>query len=98
MQQEMSTQPKTSPLTGLIVRLDRDIDRQSPCHGNFAIIHAGKGSHLGELRCKECNRHRGWIQKEMGAQLLAVIGKFGRPQAPLNIQKVFPPYRAGGDR
>jgi hypothetical protein len=73
MQKELFVQPETSPLTGLIVRLDREIDRQKPCHGNIAIIYRGKGPHLGELRCKECDRHRGWIAKEMGAYLAARV-------------------------
>ena len=86
MQQDMF-ETETSPLVGLAVLLERDIDRQKPCHGNIAVIHRGKGPHLGELRCKTCGRHRGWVSKEMGAQLLAIIEKFGPPEAPLTIRE-----------
>ncbi len=38
----------------LIVRLDRQCDRDKPCHDNLAIIRAGQGPHAAELRCAGC--------------------------------------------
>jgi hypothetical protein len=73
MQQDMFTQ--ASPLCGVQVKLARNIDQQQPCHRNVAIVHPGKGPHAGELRCADCDRHRGWLSKEAGARLLAIIEK-----------------------
>jgi hypothetical protein len=84
MQQDMFAQ--ASPLHGLTVRLERNIDRLKPCHRNMATVLPGKGPHAGELRCSDCDRHRGWLSKEAGAQLLAVIKTFGMPTEPLIIR------------
>ena len=87
----------TSPLLGLQVKLERNIDKTKPCHRNVATVHPGKGPHAGELRCADCDRHRGWLSKEAGEQLLAVIEKFGMPTEPLIIRKTpIRLHRAGG--
>jgi hypothetical protein len=89
-----------SPLHGLKVKLARNIDQQKPCHRNIAIVHPGKGPHAGELRCADCDRHRGWLSKEAGTQLLAVTEKFGLPTEPLVIRNDSYSrfHRAGGTR
>jgi hypothetical protein len=84
MQQDMFAQ--ASPLHGLTVRLERNIDRLKPCHRNMATVLFGKEPHASELRCSDCDRHRGWLSKEAGTQLLAVIEKFGMPTEPLTIR------------
>jgi hypothetical protein len=84
MQQDMFAQ--ASAFNGLTVRLERSIDQQKPCHRNMATVHPGKGPHAGELRCSDCDRHRGWLSKEAGTRLLAVIEKFGMPTEPLTIR------------
>ena len=91
---------QANPLCGLTVKLARNIDQQKPCHRNVATVHPGKGPHSGELRCADCDRHRGWLSKEVGTQLLAVIEKFGIPKEPLIIrQDAYSRFhRAGGDR
>jgi hypothetical protein len=48
-------------VVGIKVKLDRDIDRENPCHDNVAVIHPGKAQHAGELRCAHCDRYRGWL-------------------------------------
>ena len=69
-----------SPAIGIIVRLDRDIDRQRPCHDNIVIIHPGKAPHAGELRCATCNAHRGWAPKAMLDFVTETTKRFGASQ------------------
>ena len=40
-----ATPELASPAIGMTVKLDRDIDRQQPCHDNLAIIRPGKPPH-----------------------------------------------------
>ena len=75
-----------APLVDLTVKLARAADKEKPCHRNLAIIHPGRGPHAGELRCADCDRHRGWLSKETGGWLLSVISKFGAPDGPLTIR------------
>jgi hypothetical protein len=44
------------PAIGMIVRLDRNIARQRPCHDNVVIIQPGKGPHIAELGCANVQR------------------------------------------
>jgi hypothetical protein len=69
-----------SPAIGIVVRLDRDIDRQRPCHDNVVIIQPGKASHAGELRCAKCNAHRGWAPKAMLDFATETTKRFGPSQ------------------
>jgi hypothetical protein len=69
--------PVATPLEGLVVKLDREIDRKFPCCNNFATIAAGKAMHAGALLCSGCNRHRGWLSKETAGQLLETMRLFG---------------------
>ena len=46
------------------VRLDRSIDRQSPCCQNIAIVHPrSEGVHAADLRCASCGKHRGFLRR-----------------------------------
>jgi hypothetical protein len=56
--------------------------------GNVCSIHKGKGPHVGELRYIECDRHRGWLPKEVACFLESVIAIFGIPDAPIVVRKV----------
>jgi hypothetical protein len=69
-----------SPAIGMIVRLDRDIDRQRPCHDNVVIIQPGKGPHVAELRCATCSAHRGWAPKAMLDFVSETTKRFGVSQ------------------
>jgi hypothetical protein len=69
-----------SPAIGMIVHLDRDIDRQRPCHGNVAIIRPGKAPHATELRCATCSAHRGWAPKAMLDLVTEATKRFGMLQ------------------
>jgi hypothetical protein len=74
-----ATEPQ-SPAIGMIVRLDRDIDRQRPCHDNVVIIQPGKAPRAGELRCATCNAHRGWAAKAMLGFVTEATKRFGASQ------------------
>jgi hypothetical protein len=51
--------------TPQLVRMDRNVDRTNPCHGNVCRVLPGTPPHGAELRCNECNRHRGWLPKHV---------------------------------
>ena len=78
--------PPASLAIGMIVKLDRDVDRQKPCHDNLAIIYPGKAQHAGELRCKICNTHRGWLPKAALDFLTTTARCFGAPTEPLVLR------------
>jgi hypothetical protein len=45
-----------------LVRLDRRIDREHPCHDNIAVVHPRAGGvHAADLLCRDCNKHRGFL-------------------------------------
>jgi len=69
-------------LTGLLVKLDRPT-----CCQNICVIGPGKGPHTGELRCTDCNQHRGWLSQETACWIASVIATFGRPVEPIVVHK-----------
>jgi hypothetical protein len=42
----------TPTLVGLVVKLDRPMDREHPCCRNICVIGAARGPHAGELVCR----------------------------------------------
>jgi hypothetical protein len=68
--------PVTPPL---LVRLDRQIDRDRPCCNNVAIVGPGKAQHAAELRCETCGTHRGWLPKQALDFVLENFRRFGAP-------------------
>jgi hypothetical protein len=70
----------------LLVRLDRRCDRERPCCTNVAQIRPGRPPHAAELRCNECNRHRGWLPKAALDFLTATAQRFGAPVEPLVLR------------
>jgi hypothetical protein len=50
-------------IVGHKIKLDRHIDRERPCCRNICVISPGKGPHAAELRCADCDQHRGWLNK-----------------------------------
>ena len=77
-----ATPEPASPAIGMTVKLDRDIDRQQPCHDNIARILPGKPPHAGELRCAACHRHRGWAPQALIAFITETARRFGAPNEP----------------
>jgi hypothetical protein len=69
------------PPIGMMVKLDRSIDRRRPCHDNLAVVHPGRAQHAAELRCALCRRHRGWLPAEAFTFLNSVSQKFGAEEA-----------------
>jgi hypothetical protein len=74
-------------LIGLPIRLERTIDGPCAVCGETAvIIGAGTGPHVAALRCRRCDRHRGWLPKTVADFLIALIARFGRPAEPITIR------------
>jgi hypothetical protein len=70
----------------LLVRLDRQTDRDRPCHDNIATIGPGKAQHAAELRCAKCGRHRGWLRGEALDFLKDLTQRFGAPVEPIILR------------
>jgi hypothetical protein len=83
MQEELFPKQRMSPLQGVTFKLERKIDLQKPCCENFAIVHAGKGPHSAELRCKKCGSHRGWLPREAADWFLTLLAIF--PEAAKDV-------------
>jgi hypothetical protein len=69
-----------------LVRLERDCDRDLPCHDNLAVIGPPKGPHAGELRCAQCDQHRGWLPKQTLDFLNTTAARFGAPSEPIVLR------------
>jgi hypothetical protein len=75
--------PVTPPL---LVRLDRQIDRDKPCCNNVAVVGPGKAQHAAELRCASCDAHRGWLRREALNFLTDLSQRFGAPAEPITLR------------
>jgi hypothetical protein len=76
-----------NPVTpALLVRLDRQIDREHPCCNNVAIVGPGKAQHAAELRCVNCAAHRGWLRREALNFLSDLSQRFGAPVEPIILR------------
>jgi hypothetical protein len=62
---------EASSLTGLRLRLEGEYAHG--CCRNRAIVRAGKGPHVAELRCANCGKHCGWPPKAAANWLLDVL-------------------------
>jgi hypothetical protein len=82
----MTPEP-ASPAIGMTVKLDRDIDRQRPCHDNLAVIRPGKPPHAGELRCATCGAHRGWLPQTVLNFITETARRFGAPPEPIIVRQ-----------
>jgi hypothetical protein len=65
-----------SAVLGLHVKLP-DICR---CASDVATICAGNETHYAELKCRSCERHRGWLSQFTARWLESVAAKFGAPE------------------
>jgi hypothetical protein len=86
-QLDMFSEPSSTGLIGLKVKLDRPVDRERPCCNNVCIISAGKGPHAGELHCADCGQHRGWLSKSTAHWIAHVATCFGAPTTPIIVRK-----------
>jgi hypothetical protein len=78
---EQTATPLNGPLDGLAVYLDRHCQ----CGATVAVIGAGKGPHVAELRCPDCSAHRQWLPREAANFLGEIVAHFGRPTEPIRI-------------
>jgi hypothetical protein len=75
------------PPAPTLVQLDRQCDRERPCHNNLAAVHVHhNGVHAAELRCASCNSHRGWVPKVALDFLTTTAKCFGAPTAPIVLR------------
>ena len=68
------------------VRLDREIDRREPCHGNIAIIALGKPPHVAEMKCESCGKHRGWLRAEALTFIESLAQQWSAPVEPIILR------------
>jgi hypothetical protein len=71
----------------MLVRLDRQADRDKPCCENIASVGTGKGPHAAELRCANCGASRGWLRREALDFLTEMTRRFGAPAEPLTLRE-----------
>ena len=65
------------PITpALRVRLDHPL---KTCCNNVAVITPGTGPHAAQLRCAECDAHRGWLPKQAFDFILENSRRYGAP-------------------
>lgn len=63
-----------------VVRISRQIDHEKPCCENLALVHARTtGVHAAELRCANCNSHRGWLRRAALEFLTETARRWGTP-------------------
>jgi hypothetical protein len=79
--------PRPDGIVGLLVKLDRPVDREQPCCRNVCIIGAGKGPHAGDLHCADCGQHRGWLSQTSAQWIESVVKRFGAPSTPIVVRK-----------
>jgi hypothetical protein len=75
--------PPADPLIGMCVRLDRDVDRQDPCHDNLAEVGGGRGPHSHAVFCAMCGCFPGWLPQTAYVFLTDAVRTFGVPSQPL---------------
>lgn len=45
-------------------------DKCPSCGSAFAVVKKGSGPHRAGLRCRDCDRHSGWVSNEQFEKLL----------------------------
>jgi hypothetical protein len=70
------------PLVGIEINLPR----HCPCGHDMLHVGPGRGPHRASLQCARCGRHCGWLSHKTATFLSAVIGRFGRPIAPVHVR------------
>jgi hypothetical protein len=70
------------PLVGLKVNLPR----QCPRGHDTLHVSPGRGPHRASLQCARCGRHCGWLSHKVAKFLCDVIGRFGKPIAPVRVR------------
>jgi hypothetical protein len=56
------------------------------CASDIAVVCAGDATHNLSLKCRSCERHRGWLSKPTADWISSVAAKFGAPAAAITIR------------
>jgi hypothetical protein len=96
MQHELFASAQASPINGLKLKLERKVDGEKGCCRNFAVVHAGKGPHVAELRCANCGAHRGWLPKQVASWLLNVLAVLPDARTDVHVIRDTPATSARG--
>ena len=74
-------------LKGMVVSLERTTDRPCrSCGATLVVVGEPKGPHLAALYCTGCDRHRGWLSKQVADFLIETVRLFGAPDVPLVVR------------
>jgi hypothetical protein len=76
--------PPPSPTNG-IIGLAVHVDRHCCCGATIVVIIPGKGPHLAELQCRECDQVRQWLSRTVCEFLIELVGTFGRLPEPIHV-------------
>ena len=52
----------------------------------LSLIGPGRGPHAAEMRCKNCEQHRGWLSRETHRFIAETISRFGCPTTPIKVR------------
>jgi hypothetical protein len=74
-------------IIGMVVKLDRNIDRQQPCCDNLAVIGPPVGKHAASLRCLGCTKHRGWLAQAAVRFIEETVNRFGALATPIIVRQ-----------
>jgi hypothetical protein len=85
-----ATEPSSSHLIGLTIRLDRPADRERPCCDNLVNIDSNKGKHYASLTCACCGRHRGWLAAAAITFISKSVQHFGSIAEPIVLRTPLP--------
>jgi hypothetical protein len=72
----------SNTLIGLMVKLDRPIDRDRPCCRNICIVATAY-----ELTCADCGHRRGRLSPTTAQWIQSVASRFGAPTTPIIVRK-----------
>jgi hypothetical protein len=88
----MPVQPAAAPPTNLIGMrcLLPDTCR---CGTAEVVLTQAVPPHDNGMRCSACNKHRGWVPREVIHSLRQTIKKFGRIEEPIRIRRTEPALR-----
>jgi hypothetical protein len=69
-----------------LVGIEINLPRHCQCGHDTLRVGPSRSSHRASLECARCGRHCGWLSHKTATFLSAVIGRFGRPIAPVRVR------------
>jgi hypothetical protein len=79
----MSSATVAADIIGIVIVTDHACPK---CKSARRIIGPGKAMHAGSLRCCDCDRHNGWLDRITADFLIELVTNFGRPTEPVRIR------------